>query len=753
MKILALRVAAFRRFAAPAAIETFGDGVNVLSGPNEMGKSTLFDALQAAFLLRHKVSGAALDAMRPYVGGEPLVEVDFEAEGRRWRIRKQFGRGGNAVLSDVESGAVVARNAEAEERLATLTGRSSDLPAGLGLVWVRQQRTLIPPDPDLDPDTGKEKARGEKAVLRELIGREIEAAASDAALQDVLEKTKRALDLLSTPSRDKMKKDGPLYVAHHLREEAKAKRDETFEIVQAAEHRLNQIASISARLAELEGEAQSAAETGSRLPDLEARRAAEAQARARRDLARETMRARDAEYNAALGALAARQKLAHALEEKRGAQRMAIEVSQRIEALASEIEADPAVPAVIDRLGVLDRERALAEAELSGHAATVDIEIEEGGKGKVKAGDRVLDESGRFTVIEPLEIRIDGIAAIKVSTAQAVRGAELRSAADKASREITDLLNRLSVATLEEARARGASRAKKGTDLSAARARLSDIAPRGVAGLSHEIAEIESALKADDQSSISEDEVQRLKAVALDARATFDALSAKAMPEDDFRKLEGEINAARKSEESRQAEMVRLKDDLARAKGAQQAIDESGRAGELAACEGDLERAGVEFKRLRHEAEALRLLERTLIEIEGRAKSAYFAPISRRLGGHLERVFGASEVSFRDDFAVDALRRGDLAEKVAGLSDGTREQLAILVRLTFAEILAESGKGVPLVLDDPLAYSDDARFDAVCRELSAAKAIPQVILLTCRERAFEILSGRRLSVTNWRPER
>jgi len=61
VKLLALRVAAFRRFAQPAAVEGFGDGINVLAGPNEMGKSTLFRALEAAFLTRYKVTGA-LDA-------------------------------------------------------------------------------------------------------------------------------------------------------------------------------------------------------------------------------------------------------------------------------------------------------------------------------------------------------------------------------------------------------------------------------------------------------------------------------------------------------------------------------------------------------------------------------------------------------------------------------------------------------------------------------------------------------------------
>ena len=220
MKLLALRVAAFRRFSQPAAVEGFGDGINVLAGPNEMGKSTLFHALEAAFLTRYKVTGAALDMMRPHAGGEPVVEVEFEAQGRRWSIRKQFGRGASAVLTDVTAGKEVARNAEAEERLASLTGRSSELPGGLGLVWIRQQRSLLPPDPDTDPETGKEKARGERAALRDLIGREIEAAAAGDAFETVRDKAKRALDQLLTPTR-MVKKDGPLFKAQAAAVEAR----------------------------------------------------------------------------------------------------------------------------------------------------------------------------------------------------------------------------------------------------------------------------------------------------------------------------------------------------------------------------------------------------------------------------------------------------------------------------------------------------------------------------------------------------
>ena len=129
MKLIALRAAQFRRFSDGVAVEGFSSGVNLLAGPNELGKSTLFQALEAAFLMRHATSGAALEALRPRRGGEPLVEVDFETGGRAYRIRKQFGRGKGAILSDRLSGSIIGRAGDAEEQLAALTGAGSDGPA------------------------------------------------------------------------------------------------------------------------------------------------------------------------------------------------------------------------------------------------------------------------------------------------------------------------------------------------------------------------------------------------------------------------------------------------------------------------------------------------------------------------------------------------------------------------------------------------------------------------------------------------
>ena len=609
----------------------------------------------------------------------------------------------------------------------------------------------MPPDPDTDPETGKEKARGERAALRDLIGREIEAAAAGDAFETVRDKAKRALDQLLTPTR-MVKKDGPLFKAQAAAVEARTKRDEARVAAATAEQRLTRIAATSQCLTELEsGVTGNALE--SRVQSLEARCVEAAEARARCNLVRETMKAREAEWNAAREASSSREKLFEAAEAKRKALSIAQDLSARIEALASELNADAATPAVVEKLAALDRAREVAEAELAGHSAYVDVRLDAGGKDKLSIGDMLLAESRRFAVVEPLEIRIDGIAAITVSTAQAGQGAKLKAKSASAALEIEETLRRLGVATLAEARERAAARAAKVKNLDEARARFSEIAPAGLQKLAAEVASLDEALKSTGLQKISEDDVARLKSEAQEARANFDALNARVVSDENFRALEAELAEARRSRARLDDEIKRLTIDLAREQGEQTGVDESGRAAEVQALEGEFERADEEAKRLQHEADALQLLETTLAGIEAGAKAAYFEPISRRLRPRIQRLFGSSELSFKDEFTLDAFERGGVREDIAELSDGTREQLSILVRVAFAEVLAENGYPTPLVLDDPLAYSDDGRLAAMCGELAAAQTVSQIILLTCREKAFEVLPGRRLTVTNWRPEK
>jgi len=187
-------------------------------------------------------------------------------------------------------------------------------------------------------------------------------------------------------------------------------------------------------------------------------------------------------------------------------------------------------------------------------------------------------------------------------------------------------------------------------------------------------------------------------------------------------------------------------------KSEQAGADEDGRAGQVDALTGTLERHDVEVKRLEAEGQALLLLAKTLAGIEADARDAFFEPVTRRLQPHLDGVFGSADLGFKDAFAISGLTRSGVREEFEALSDGTQEQLSVLVRLAFAELLAERGVPVPLVLDDPLVYSDDDRLARMCRVLEGAASRLQIIVLTCRATAFQTLSGHRVSLTSWRPD-
>jgi AAA domain len=96
MKILRLRVTDFAAIRE-ADIE-LGRGLNVLYGSNDLGKSTLAEAIRLALLLPHESSH--IDEYVPWTGGRsPVVELTFETEAQRiWRVRKEFRKGGAATL-------------------------------------------------------------------------------------------------------------------------------------------------------------------------------------------------------------------------------------------------------------------------------------------------------------------------------------------------------------------------------------------------------------------------------------------------------------------------------------------------------------------------------------------------------------------------------------------------------------------------------------------------------------------------------
>lgn len=146
MKITALRLREFRKFTQPMAIEGLADGLNLLYGPNEAGKSTLAHAIRTLFFERHGTSGEAFArAIAPHglQGASPQVEIDFELGGQSAQASKTFLQRPRASL---RIGSQQWDSAEAEDMLASRLGFSfsgrgasrADKHGIPGLLWVEQ---------------------------------------------------------------------------------------------------------------------------------------------------------------------------------------------------------------------------------------------------------------------------------------------------------------------------------------------------------------------------------------------------------------------------------------------------------------------------------------------------------------------------------------------------------------------------------------------------------------------------------------
>lgn len=144
MKLRRVRLENFRRFRAPLLLEGFSDGLNIIAAPNEAGKSTVAEAIRAAFFERHKTT--SVESLRPWgdSAASPSIELDFELGGRQYRLSKSFlGR----KRCDLQmEGQPPLDGAAAEDHLAALlgfrfAGKGASAPEHMGipgLLWIRQ---------------------------------------------------------------------------------------------------------------------------------------------------------------------------------------------------------------------------------------------------------------------------------------------------------------------------------------------------------------------------------------------------------------------------------------------------------------------------------------------------------------------------------------------------------------------------------------------------------------------------------------
>ncbi|WP_420101658.1 AAA family ATPase [Bosea sp. (in: a-proteobacteria)] len=877
MKISALRLFNVKRFAGRGvAIEGIGDGVNVLCAANEFGKSTSFEALHALFFQPYSKTVGPVRNLRPYSGGNPLVEVDIAHGDQRFRITKQYYRGGFARVTDLASGRLVAQADEAENFIGALIKGGPAGPAGL--LWVRQGVTGIEKRSNAEEDDEKQV----RASLLESVQGEVEAITGGRRMAEIMRAVAGELDKLVTHQgqKPKPKAGGRYAMAIQARDRLVAEEARLAADVSALRDALDRRASAQKRLVELDdpderrarqeavAAAQATFETaqaqGERLKTAEA---ALELARERRDVSEraldgfraalqktkdlatrrhEAERRRDeavGRRGAAAEAIAEAQaaadladvqeeearnllaRLDAALRAREAAERLA-ESRQRLEQAEAKRGALEAAEAQLALVGIppdaIEALQAL-EIELSGlravaEAARPSVVVDYAGdaRGEVTMDGAPLRCGQERSYDGQTQLVVPGIGVISLRSNRAPSG---DSRIEKAGERQRALLASMGVATLSQARARQAQAQQIDARIRELKGGLSSLAPAGLAKLREEVAAqalagaelaepqgdpaaLRAALAAAERERSqarlalreagpgrgrAEEAVVAAETTLATLRAEQAHLDAQLGPEDqrgareralseevaqrsrqadeaaartaelqgsavDLGSAEAALKRARSVQSGIEQEIVALREVVAglnaeiRAR-SDEAVEESWR--ETADALSAAQRRIAAFEK---EIATLQRLSTALNAARTQARELYLKPVMAELGPLLRLLFDDVSVTFDERTLLpQRISRNGQEEDVERLSGGMREQLSVLTRLAFARLLARDARPAPVILDDALVYSDDDRIEKMFDALHRQSRDQQIIVFSCRQRAFQRLGGNTLAMVDWEP--
>jgi DNA repair exonuclease SbcCD ATPase subunit len=811
MKLRALELEQFRKFERTIRIAGIDDGLNLVVGPNEMGKSTLFAALQAVLFERHRSQAQAVKSFQPagHDGASPRVALQLEVDGRPYRIEKRFLRRPGAELA-LPDGRHLHGEA-AEEALDALLGGGAggrrSAPEGLGiwsLLWVGQGQSFALP----------EIASGARATLQSVLDAEVgEVLGGDyggAVIARLDEGLHELIYRRGQPKgryREAAAAHGELEREIGRLEQERAELEHDLTALDGAQVEYERLRAdqrdgrVEQELAELESRRDQLKVRHAEVREAEAALAtvrhgcAQVQAeQARRQAVREAVAAAGRESERATTAEA---ELAGAAHE---ADRLAGEQAGKVERLQATLDAAENHQRGLQRLAQAIRQRDDGQAALRAAASEVRFELEPQAFDRVRIDGRALGETSRsLRIVDPLEVEIAEVGRIQIRPAVADRR-RLQSSLRDAERRIARELDVLGLRPpnpkarqLEFELAAEVPLAGKATGL---RPDVADLpcwpeatavetapaeAERQIDGLVAQLRparrELDLAVEARHHKGAAHTQaverreqaarrLEQLRAELAEAdRAAPDAdLGARSAalqgelalaearwrqlheqaPEDSLESLEQRIAELRQAMEGRTATLRDRELKIERLRARIQALAGGGLDERLAVARRRFDELQRECAKYRGEVEALELLLRVLRDAERDAKERYVGPLVRRIRPYLEALFPGADLEVDSAFRITAVARSAGPEPLERLSEGTREQIAILTRLAFAEMLADQGRPAVVVLDDALVFSDDQRIEQMFEILVRAAAKLQILVLTCRERVFQNLPARRL---------
>ncbi|MDR6409296.1 AAA family ATPase [Paraburkholderia terricola] len=867
MKLESIAIQEFKQFTGRLVVDDLQPGLNLFTGPNEAGKSTIAEAVRAVFLERYKASH--LKDLLPWgkASGQPSVEVTFDLDGTSCKLSKQFV---SRQRCELRIGQSVFSEDEAEDKLAALLGfsRAARGPlkaenAGVpGLLWVQQGGTQDMRDSTghaaqylrdaLSQLSGSRESAGEDALiaavqreLRQLLtartqkstGPLAEAEQALAALLvqcDELEQQREQFEenivrlAALQEAFDDTQRKRPWELHEQKAVQAQQRADAAAELERSVQQLAQSLQVSDAELALSLQQEQGAAE-------LEA---AVARERQQLDAARANVSAVQTEHDRAAASVARFEQafadanraldLANAavsaadLRSQIGLHRAE---SERLEAaIADAGKANDAVleaaraaasleidAAKLKRLQSLDAELTVLRARTEAAMTRIEYRL----NGAITVGEAQVSGEGVLRLDEEKLIGLGALGELRVIPGVSDLPARLSELASLEAGH-AQLLQALGVASLGEAEARH-EQWKALVAQQKSQAKILEVhAPQGIDALRAALASTSArwqasnerlALLPDVSAAPPLDEARRNAEIARDAweaarkllaqsaekrstaTATTDSLAAQLqrkeaqLNDEAFRRHRAQwqtkmieqrvqVDALRKQREGRERELeaARLDDPAAEAKryrasaelarGEQherqvriaqlrsqlETVGASGLGERLAAVRARVEQATRRKDELSLRASALSLLDEVLVDERDAAVAQLRAPLTERLGHYLRRIFPQSTIALGDDLSPATLDRYGRADTLDALSFGTREQLGILTRLAYADLLKASGRPTLLMLDDAAVHTDAARRDAIKRALIDAATRHQILVFTCHPELWDDLGVRQRAI-------
>ena len=352
---------------AAAAVD-LAPGLNVLHGPNELGKSSLVAAIRAALLLQS--SATAADTLRDWNSVEsPTISLTFEQEaGRIWRVRKTFGRSGHAYLDfsrDGEDFVAESRGREVDGTLQNLLRWGIEAPGGRsgrrGMPSSLISTALLGEQSDVVAILDQNLNDDPNASGRDRLTEALQALAEDPRFKQVVDAVQEKVDEAFTATgRKRTGRGSPWANLREQRENAATRERDIRQQVDESAGVRSQVEALSAQLFDARAEAE-------RLTTTLARRR-------QRDAAEQRLVVAESEFKAAETVLAELAENQQAVATAGGrVNQLEAEHATLAEALATTM---PKVEAARDQLrelesGADEQQRRLREQEAQNRRLTL----------------------------------------------------------------------------------------------------------------------------------------------------------------------------------------------------------------------------------------------------------------------------------------------------------------------------------------------------------------------------------------------